>query len=1773
MATVYPAQIDNTTTLPTVVDNATAVSASKINNLTGAIINIESALGVNPGAGYGTVANRLNVLEAVVAQLQAAGGGTGTSITFAGDLAGNSAHQIVVGLYGVPLPNTPPATGNVLQAESSSELVYGPVNLAGGVNAVVGALPVVNLAAGSNGQVLLATGGHSIWATVPGITGATGPAGAAGATGTAGPTGPAGVTGPAAPTGFIPALAATAVATPALNKTIFFDSSNYDILSTKSSVGTVQQIQEALNILDYITNADAPGYYDHAWANALASMAPPYQGLNPDPAWNGSRLYFPPGIYNFVNPIHVTKCCEIFGSNGGGYYSIGGTILAWPSGTAGIIFDSPQTTDEGATQSGGSCLHNLCLSAYFPIVADASVLVTPNNLLEFPIWAASTVYAVGDVVCPRFYIEFGYSFKCIGISGDATSGTTEPVWTTVYPPYTSGPVPTYTDTSASGSVTWELVEAHAITPTQFVSIRDVSVIGFSGHAMNINASSGGYSAPSVTGGPYRQAVSNWFRITNFSSTICGGSGIFVYGSDANAGYSVGGTHVFNRGFSIHEINGTQNTWMEVGCEPCEAGSFYSNNGIYIGCYNEGNNIPPVMGQNTTWLGGTLQADQYGTTDRVFSGAYTATWTPDTVITAGSYIQPSSGTFPLYFYTVSGGTTGGSEPSWPSGLGWFSGPDRSTTVDGSVTWVAAGYTEPSSGIHNQSSNKASPINIQNVYGTNVINLTLGGGGDTLDGSKPMYDTSNSFLGFSWEDDGIAADQWSLYFSSGQYMYRWQYEGLDRPSGALTGPGFTLAGHSAGAGQYMLPSLYWGYDQATYSGDVIEVFLNDSVPYDNRGYIWGSRMMITNPAPGGPSWFVNTATGTTATGTWYPEGYLLKEDVNTISVAGGSNIVLTNDQCAARIIRLSGALTGNITVEIKTGVQFSPGSYFTTNAPTAWEKVVHNETSGLYTLTIVATSSDPGITIPQQSAMTLFSDGTNVRVSGGIPIATGAQIATPTGAGKVAFYNVNGGGVTGSYALSTKDPAGNIQAYQTQMVVNVKDYPFGAKGDGSTNDTAAIQSAMTFAFNNGYELFFPPGIYCISSELSTPVSGGTSYGFRMRGTLGFTASNGNVSDAVTIKATTSMRSCYAALGPAVNIEGICFNANLNATYGVYINSSYCTFRRCYACLALIDGWYVYESDNGVWNECGADSNGTVYCSTTAIQAQYAKWVIQNANIAQVVSGTAPTLTTDATNAYKVTISVSGGTTPNFITMGIRKGDILRLDGGTSGSGPDGTALFYQISGIVSATELYLANTPLPPVNTAYTSWAISVGDGLHAMAYQIGGEASGNLAMLSVYGGNWQGNSCAGVSFGSEFAFSCAIYGAAVLSYNLATGLNAGTAPQPAASTGDFTQDTDGMICLGLFVGPAYFEGNTGYQVMAANASDLFMTSCTCSPFNDSPYFGMQVGQAQGILTQNNSYPFFVGYPDQVAIGASASNVPIWSYQNRSIGFTELENIFASTDTTYQFDCSQFSFQLFEVTGGNTTLTSSPVLIASTFSQLTNDGSCFVYLYNGAVTSGTSLTISDNSISSSGIVLAGGGYVTIPPHAMLIVFYESNTELWYEVSRVGCTPALSAVGPIVAAGGISLTGKSIFLPTGPTIPYAAVNSQIFTTQIPSGTATGVAFNIPLPGYTGAPISTGTLEIDCETVMVSSIYTGAARFKHTWQWMVATGTLGQGNVPIGPLTTSLSVGNGMSGALPTGWYATLQIGATGGSAQLVCNTQNPTGVPQVVDCKISTQFGYTN
>ncbi len=72
--TVYPQAIDTSAELPDAVDSVTPVRAIELNRIKQAVIAIETELGVKPSRTYGTVRNRLDTIEAVLAS--SGGGGS-----------------------------------------------------------------------------------------------------------------------------------------------------------------------------------------------------------------------------------------------------------------------------------------------------------------------------------------------------------------------------------------------------------------------------------------------------------------------------------------------------------------------------------------------------------------------------------------------------------------------------------------------------------------------------------------------------------------------------------------------------------------------------------------------------------------------------------------------------------------------------------------------------------------------------------------------------------------------------------------------------------------------------------------------------------------------------------------------------------------------------------------------------------------------------------------------------------------------------------------------------------------------------------------------------------------------------------------------------------------------------------------------------------------------------------------------------------------------------------------------------------------------------------------------------------------------------------------------------------------------------------------------------------------------------------------------------------------------------------------------------------------
>lgn len=104
--TNYPAQIDTTTSLPTVVDNSTAAQGLIVNRLRDAILAIEDELGVKPSGIYGTIRSRFDTLETTIGNLQI--------IRLTSDLGGTLSNPLVIGIQGRPVSSVQPNLGDVL---------------------------------------------------------------------------------------------------------------------------------------------------------------------------------------------------------------------------------------------------------------------------------------------------------------------------------------------------------------------------------------------------------------------------------------------------------------------------------------------------------------------------------------------------------------------------------------------------------------------------------------------------------------------------------------------------------------------------------------------------------------------------------------------------------------------------------------------------------------------------------------------------------------------------------------------------------------------------------------------------------------------------------------------------------------------------------------------------------------------------------------------------------------------------------------------------------------------------------------------------------------------------------------------------------------------------------------------------------------------------------------------------------------------------------------------------------------------------------------------------------------------------------------------------------------------------------------------------------------------------------------------------------------------------------------------------------------------------
>ncbi len=329
--------------------------------------------------------------------------------------------------------------------------------------------------------------------------------------------------------------------------------------------------------------------------------------------------------------------------------------------------------------------------------------------------------------------------------------------------------------------------------------------------------------------------------------------------------------------------------------------------------------------------------------------------------------------------------------------------------------------------------------------------------------------------------------------------------------------------------------------------------------------------------------------------------------------------------------------------------------------------------------------------------------------------------------IVFY---GKGITTQCGLSGQLPCISAFTWANQTfnsggggVVAPLPYVFAAIPSGG-DDEPALQALINTYSPLSTLIILQAGTYLVNTELTT-FTGSPLY------LQGF-GQNYLGSGGTTIKANASIRSVLNINSSYSQITNLKFDANQQATYGIYSTiNNLGKFTNTYTTNAIKDGMFLTTSgmtDTNIFDGCWWVSNGTVYV-TNAISGQHAS------QRTFIVNGTA---TVTASNA---TITIVGSST-DFTTLGLRKGDFIR-----TGSGAKNAASTYagQISS-VTATTIVLegAATNLPTAAQAGSGldYAIGSGDGWHE-------NIAANNNLNNIRGGLARGNASFGYAFHGLF----------------------------------------------------------------------------------------------------------------------------------------------------------------------------------------------------------------------------------------------------------------------------------------------------------------------------------------------------------------------------------------------------------------------------------------
>lgn len=286
----------------------------------------------------------------------------------------------------------------------------------------------------------------------------------------------------------------------------------------------------------------------------------------------GARWQMMEGKYQFASQLLVTKPMHIRGVQGGSWRP--GTWMEFAPGTKGIIINHEEVT--GDLQADGSSIEQVYLRATGKQSASTGTLTNGSNVITAVTNIANI--SVGDQLTPSF------------VAG--VSNTDQPYMS----PTTTGGRVTVTAKGASTLTMSEnafvpvgspkanvrLLKDHGITLYGRATIRNVFIDGFAGDGIAVIANH-------ATG--LNSTNANGWRIDTARIINSGGNGLFVDGSDSNAGCGTAIDTDSNDGFGIWDSSFLGNTYMAPEVADDTLGAFKTdgsvNFSVFYGIYIEG----------------------------------------------------------------------------------------------------------------------------------------------------------------------------------------------------------------------------------------------------------------------------------------------------------------------------------------------------------------------------------------------------------------------------------------------------------------------------------------------------------------------------------------------------------------------------------------------------------------------------------------------------------------------------------------------------------------------------------------------------------------------------------------------------------------------------------------------------------------------------------------------------------------------------------------------------------------------------------------------------------------------------------------------------------------------------------------------------------------------------------------------------------------------------------------------------------------------------------